>query len=195
MCFDPSGPIQGLSDRLPAGHKSEPGGAMMGPGLKAEPPQPSQQLVYVFTTSLANRWGWPAFHSINKRNSSIPSQQQQRPIDLLLLSAAPQRPWWKARPTPSFSFTSRTFHSPSWSRSDTGDDKNTSNRRRVKVLEGLLTVGKMIWLFLSLVPLCSCFTSTLHRTTLKTDRKPDFYLFLKKWRKGNHVARHRYKHS
>ncbi|KAM4566810.1 B-cell CLL/lymphoma 9-like protein isoform 2-T2 [Odontesthes bonariensis] len=53
-----AGPIQGLSDRLSAGHLSEPGGPIMGcgvgPGLKAEPPQPSQQVVYVFTTSLAN---------------------------------------------------------------------------------------------------------------------------------------------
>ncbi|XP_015806760.1 B-cell CLL/lymphoma 9-like protein [Nothobranchius furzeri] len=50
----PQRSIQGLSDRLPAGNKSEPGGAAMGPGLKAEQPQPPQQLVYVFTTSLAN---------------------------------------------------------------------------------------------------------------------------------------------
>ncbi|XP_074535848.1 B-cell CLL/lymphoma 9-like protein isoform X1 [Halichoeres trimaculatus] len=53
-----AGPIQGLSDRLSAGPMSEPGAAVMGcsvgPGLKAEPPQPSQQVVYVFTTSLAN---------------------------------------------------------------------------------------------------------------------------------------------
>lgn len=54
-----AGPIQGLSDRLSAGPMSEPGGPVMGcgvgPGLKAEPPQPSQQVVYVFTTNLANR--------------------------------------------------------------------------------------------------------------------------------------------
>ncbi|XP_071352604.1 B-cell CLL/lymphoma 9-like protein [Trachinotus anak] len=53
-----AGPIQGLSDRLSAGPMSEPGGPVMGcgagPGLKAEPPQSSQQVVYVFTTSLAN---------------------------------------------------------------------------------------------------------------------------------------------
>uniref|UniRef100_UPI0037E9959B B-cell CLL/lymphoma 9-like protein isoform X2 n=1 Tax=Semicossyphus pulcher TaxID=241346 RepID=UPI0037E9959B len=53
-----AGPIQGLSDRLSAGPMSEPGGAVVGcsvgPGLKAEPPQPLQQVVYVFTTSLAN---------------------------------------------------------------------------------------------------------------------------------------------
>ncbi|XP_031142820.1 B-cell CLL/lymphoma 9-like protein isoform X1 [Sander lucioperca] len=52
-------PIQGLSDRLSAGPVSEPAGPIMGcgvgPGLKTEPPpQPSQQVVYVFTTSLAN---------------------------------------------------------------------------------------------------------------------------------------------
>ncbi|XP_042343320.1 B-cell CLL/lymphoma 9-like protein isoform X1 [Plectropomus leopardus] len=53
-----AGPIQGLSDRLSAGPVSEPTGAVMGcgvgAGLKTEPPQPSQQVVYVFTTSLAN---------------------------------------------------------------------------------------------------------------------------------------------
>lgn len=53
-----AGPIQGLSDRLSTGSMTEPGGPVMGcgvgPGLKAEPPQPSQQVVYVFTTSLAN---------------------------------------------------------------------------------------------------------------------------------------------
>ncbi|KAF1394405.1 hypothetical protein PFLUV_G00026870 [Perca fluviatilis] len=54
-----AGPIQGLSDRLSAGPVSEPAGPIMGcgvgPGLKTEPaPQPSQQVVYVFTTSLAN---------------------------------------------------------------------------------------------------------------------------------------------
>ncbi|XP_069017247.1 B-cell CLL/lymphoma 9-like protein isoform X1 [Embiotoca jacksoni] len=53
-----AGPIQGLSERLSAGPMSEPGGPVMGcgvgPGLKAEPPPPSQQVVYVFTTSLAN---------------------------------------------------------------------------------------------------------------------------------------------
>lgn len=54
-------PVQGLSDRLSAGPLScEPAGPVMGcvagPGLKTEqPPQPSQQVVYVFTTSLANR--------------------------------------------------------------------------------------------------------------------------------------------
>ncbi|XP_068441481.1 B-cell CLL/lymphoma 9-like protein isoform X1 [Clinocottus analis] len=53
------GPIQGLSDRLSAGPMSEPAGPVMacgvGPGLKTEqPPQPSQQVVYVFTTGLAN---------------------------------------------------------------------------------------------------------------------------------------------
>ncbi|XP_034556588.1 B-cell CLL/lymphoma 9-like protein [Notolabrus celidotus] len=53
-----AGPIQGLSDRLSAAPMSEPGAAVMGcsvgPVLKAEPPPPSQQVVYVFTTSLAN---------------------------------------------------------------------------------------------------------------------------------------------
>ncbi|XP_060903058.1 B-cell CLL/lymphoma 9-like protein [Labrus mixtus] len=53
-----AGQIQGLSERLSAGPLSEPAAAVMGrsvgPGLKAEPPQPSQQVVYVFTTSLAN---------------------------------------------------------------------------------------------------------------------------------------------
>lgn len=51
--------MQGLSDRLSAGTMSEPGGPVIGcgagSGLKTEPPQPSQQVVYVFTTSLANR--------------------------------------------------------------------------------------------------------------------------------------------
>ncbi|XP_034722195.1 B-cell CLL/lymphoma 9-like protein isoform X2 [Etheostoma cragini] len=53
-------PIQGLSDRLSAGPVSEPAGPIIGcgvgpGGLKTEPPpQPSQQVVYVFTTSLAN---------------------------------------------------------------------------------------------------------------------------------------------
>ncbi|XP_041850794.1 B-cell CLL/lymphoma 9-like protein [Melanotaenia boesemani] len=54
----PAGSIQGLSDRLSAGRMSESGGSVMGcgvgPGLKAEPPQPPPQVVYVFTTSLAN---------------------------------------------------------------------------------------------------------------------------------------------
>ncbi|XP_023139345.2 B-cell CLL/lymphoma 9-like protein [Amphiprion ocellaris] len=53
-----AGPIQGLSDRLSAGPMSEPVGPVLGcgvgPGIKPEPPQPSQQVVYVFTTSLAN---------------------------------------------------------------------------------------------------------------------------------------------
>nr|XP_020470394.1 B-cell CLL/lymphoma 9-like protein [Monopterus albus] len=53
-----AGPVQGLSDRLSAGPMSETGGPVMGcvvgPGLKAELPQPSQQVVYVFTTKLAN---------------------------------------------------------------------------------------------------------------------------------------------
>lgn len=115
--FDVSGPIQGLSDRLPAGHKSEPGGAAMGPGLKPEPPQPAQQLVYVFTTSLANRWGVTRV-SLHKSMSFMGSVAAATTCWLLILSAAPQRPWWKARPTPSSSFTSRTSHSPSWSRSD-----------------------------------------------------------------------------
>lgn len=51
--------MQGLSDRLSAAPMSEAGvpviGCGVGPGLKTEPPQPSQQRVYVFTTSLANR--------------------------------------------------------------------------------------------------------------------------------------------
>ncbi|XP_051253189.1 B-cell CLL/lymphoma 9-like protein isoform X2 [Dicentrarchus labrax] len=53
-----AGPIQGLTERLSAGPMSESGGPVMacgvGPGLKAEPSQPSQQVVYVFTTNLAN---------------------------------------------------------------------------------------------------------------------------------------------
>lgn len=53
-----AGPIQGLSDRLSVGPMSEPVGPVMGcgvgPGIKPEPPQPSQQVVYVFTTNLAN---------------------------------------------------------------------------------------------------------------------------------------------
>nr|XP_019943952.1 PREDICTED: B-cell CLL/lymphoma 9-like protein [Paralichthys olivaceus]XP_019943953.1 PREDICTED: B-cell CLL/lymphoma 9-like protein [Paralichthys olivaceus] len=53
-----AGPLQGLSDRLSVGPMPEPGGPVMGcglgPGLKAEPPQSSQQVVYVFTTNLAN---------------------------------------------------------------------------------------------------------------------------------------------
>ncbi|XP_060928649.1 B-cell CLL/lymphoma 9-like protein [Limanda limanda] len=53
-----AGPIQGLAERLSAGPMPEPGGPAMGcglgPGLKAEPPPPSQQVVYVFTTNLAN---------------------------------------------------------------------------------------------------------------------------------------------
>ncbi|AWO98657.1 putative B-cell CLL/lymphoma 9-like protein [Scophthalmus maximus] len=53
-----AGPIQGLSERLSAGSMSEARGPLMGcgvgPGRKAEPPQSSQQVVYVFTTSLAN---------------------------------------------------------------------------------------------------------------------------------------------
>ncbi|XP_029374141.1 B-cell CLL/lymphoma 9-like protein [Echeneis naucrates] len=53
-----AGPVQGLSDRLSAGPMSEPGGPILGcgvgQGLKAEPPQSLQQMVYVFTTSLAN---------------------------------------------------------------------------------------------------------------------------------------------
>ncbi|XP_012723747.2 B-cell CLL/lymphoma 9-like protein [Fundulus heteroclitus] len=49
-------PTQGHSDRLPAGLMPESGSAVLGSGqgLKAELLQPSQQLVYVFTTSLAN---------------------------------------------------------------------------------------------------------------------------------------------
>ncbi|XP_040901690.1 B-cell CLL/lymphoma 9-like protein [Toxotes jaculatrix] len=53
-----AGSIQGLSDRMSAGPMSEPGGPVLGcgvgPVLKAEPSQSSQQVVYVFTTSLAN---------------------------------------------------------------------------------------------------------------------------------------------
>ncbi|XP_029963995.1 LOW QUALITY PROTEIN: B-cell CLL/lymphoma 9-like protein [Salarias fasciatus] len=53
-----AGPMQVLPDRLSAGTLSEPGGPVMGcgvgPGLKTELTQPSQHLVYVFTTSLAN---------------------------------------------------------------------------------------------------------------------------------------------
>ncbi|XP_053176518.1 B-cell CLL/lymphoma 9-like protein isoform X2 [Scomber japonicus] len=53
-----AGPVQGLPDRLSAGPMSEPVGPVLscgvGSGLKAEPPQSSQQVVYVFTTSLAN---------------------------------------------------------------------------------------------------------------------------------------------
>uniref|UniRef100_A0A3P9IXH2 Bcl9 like n=1 Tax=Oryzias latipes TaxID=8090 RepID=A0A3P9IXH2_ORYLA len=50
--------IQGLSERLSAGNGSEPTGLLVGcgagSGLKAEPPQPTQQMLYVFSTSLAN---------------------------------------------------------------------------------------------------------------------------------------------
>ncbi|XP_062274791.1 B-cell CLL/lymphoma 9-like protein isoform X2 [Scomber scombrus] len=53
-----AGPIQGLPDRLSSGPMSEPVGPVLscgvGSGLKPEPPQSSQQVVYVFTTSLAN---------------------------------------------------------------------------------------------------------------------------------------------
>lgn len=53
-----AGPIHGLCDRLSTGPMPEPGGPVLGcgggPGLKAEPVQSSQQVVYVFTTSLAN---------------------------------------------------------------------------------------------------------------------------------------------
>lgn len=64
MCLSPgerglAASIQGLSERLSAGNASEPAGPLVGcgagPGLKAEPPQPSQQMLYVFSTSLANR--------------------------------------------------------------------------------------------------------------------------------------------
>ncbi|XP_047247270.1 B-cell CLL/lymphoma 9-like protein [Girardinichthys multiradiatus] len=49
-------PIQGHSERLPAGHMPESGAAVVGSaqGLKAELLQHSQQRVYVFTTNLAN---------------------------------------------------------------------------------------------------------------------------------------------
>ncbi|XP_038145860.1 B-cell CLL/lymphoma 9-like protein isoform X1 [Cyprinodon tularosa] len=49
-------PLQGHSDRLPPVRMSDSGAAVMGSGqgLKAELLQPSQQVVYVFTTSLAN---------------------------------------------------------------------------------------------------------------------------------------------
>ncbi|XP_058489857.1 B-cell CLL/lymphoma 9-like protein isoform X1 [Solea solea] len=51
-------PIKGHSDRLSSVPMSEPGGHIMGcgmgPALKAEPSQSSQQVVYVFTTNLAN---------------------------------------------------------------------------------------------------------------------------------------------
>lgn len=52
-----AGAMQGLPDRLSAGSMSEPGGPAVacGPGKKADPPPASQQLMYVFTTSLANR--------------------------------------------------------------------------------------------------------------------------------------------
>ncbi|KAM9317688.1 B-cell CLL/lymphoma 9-like protein isoform 1-T2 [Pholidichthys leucotaenia] len=54
----PSAPIHGHADRLSAGAMSEPGGPVMGcgvgSGIKTEPPQLPQQLMYVFTTSLAN---------------------------------------------------------------------------------------------------------------------------------------------
>ncbi|XP_034024383.1 B-cell CLL/lymphoma 9-like protein [Thalassophryne amazonica] len=53
-----AGAVQSISDRLSAGPLSDPGGPVMGcgvgPGIKAETTQPSQQMVYVFTTSLAN---------------------------------------------------------------------------------------------------------------------------------------------
>lgn len=52
----PQRPIQGHCDRPPVRHMPESGAALMGSGqgLKAELPQTSQQVVYVFTTSLAN---------------------------------------------------------------------------------------------------------------------------------------------
>lgn len=43
--------VKGPSDHMSSGPLPEPEGS----GPKTEPPQPSQQLVYVFTTSLANR--------------------------------------------------------------------------------------------------------------------------------------------
>lgn len=46
-----AGPVQELCDRRSTGQISEPRGT---PGLKVEPTKVSQQLVYVFTTSLAN---------------------------------------------------------------------------------------------------------------------------------------------
>lgn len=48
-----AGPVQELCDRRSTGQISEPRGT---PGLKVEPTKVSQQLVYVFTTSLANRY-------------------------------------------------------------------------------------------------------------------------------------------
>lgn len=51
--------MQGLPDRPSVGTLSESGGPVVGCGvgsvLKTEPPHPPQQVVYVFTTSLANR--------------------------------------------------------------------------------------------------------------------------------------------
>lgn len=44
-------PVKGPSEHLSSGPLPE----TEGPGPKTEPPQTSQQLVYVFTTSLANR--------------------------------------------------------------------------------------------------------------------------------------------
>ncbi|XP_033953763.1 B-cell CLL/lymphoma 9-like protein [Pseudochaenichthys georgianus] len=53
-----AGPVPGLPDRLSAGPVAEAArpvmGCGVGPGLKTEQPQPSQQVVYVFTTNLAN---------------------------------------------------------------------------------------------------------------------------------------------
>ncbi|XP_062328302.1 B-cell CLL/lymphoma 9-like protein isoform X2 [Osmerus eperlanus] len=52
------GPIQSLSGPSTAGAMSDPGGPALGrgqgPGVRSELPRPSQQVVYVFTTSLAN---------------------------------------------------------------------------------------------------------------------------------------------
>lgn len=50
-------PSQGHSGSSATGHVSDPGGpALGGPGIRTDlHPRPPQQVVYVFTTSLANR--------------------------------------------------------------------------------------------------------------------------------------------
>ncbi|XP_023206977.1 B-cell CLL/lymphoma 9-like protein [Xiphophorus maculatus] len=83
-------PIPGHSDRLPAGNLAAESGAAVigsGPALKAELPQPSQQVVYVFTTCLANSAAEAVmkgqsdsilrFHQQNVPNSKLEQGYQQ----------------------------------------------------------------------------------------------------------------------
>uniref|UniRef100_A0A087XY20 Bcl9 like n=1 Tax=Poecilia formosa TaxID=48698 RepID=A0A087XY20_POEFO len=84
-------PIPGHSDRLPAGNMATESGAAVigsGPALKAELPQPSQQVVYVFTTCLANSAAEAVmkgqsdsilrFHQQNVPNSKLEQQGYQQ---------------------------------------------------------------------------------------------------------------------